>query len=55
MASAARAKLFDGKFLGLALLVLGRDIVAPFTAVALEADKISHFHSPLHVSSDYPR
>jgi hypothetical protein len=55
MASAARAKLFDGKFLGLALLVLGRDIVAPFTAIALKADKISHFHSPLHVSSDYPR
>jgi hypothetical protein len=47
MASAARAELLDGKFFGLAFLVLGGDIVAPFTAIALQSDNISHFHSPL--------
>ena len=47
MASAARAEFFDGKLFSLALLVFTGDVVAPFAAVALEADKIPHFHSPV--------
>jgi hypothetical protein len=47
MAPATWAKLLDGELFGLALLILGRDIIAPFTPVALEPDKISHFSSPL--------
>ena len=47
MASAARAKLLDGEFFGLAFLILGCDIITPFTPVALEPDKIPHFYSPV--------
>jgi hypothetical protein len=43
MASAAWAKLLDGEFFGLALLILGRDIVTPFTPIALEPNKIPHY------------
>ena len=46
VASAARAKLLNGKLFGLALFVLGRHIIAPFTAVALQSYKVSHFSSP---------
>jgi hypothetical protein len=46
VASAARAKFLDGKFLSLALFVLGGDIVAPFATIALQPNKISHFSSP---------
>ena len=46
MASAAWTKLFNGEFLGLALLVLAGDIVAPFAAITLKPDKIPHFLSP---------
>ena len=35
MASAARAKLLDGEFFGLPLLIFAGDVVAPLTAVAL--------------------
>jgi hypothetical protein len=35
MTPAARAKLFNGKLFSLALFVLGRHVIAPFTPVAL--------------------
>jgi hypothetical protein len=46
MASAAWAKLLDGKLFGLALLVLTGHIVATFASVALKSDKISHLTHP---------
>ena len=47
MASTARAKLLNGEFFSLTLLILGRDVIAPFAPVALQPNKISHFHSPV--------
>src|SRR5260370_39228107 len=46
MASTAWAKLLNGKFLGLALLVFTGDIVAPFAPITLKPYKIPHFCSP---------
>ena len=54
MTSTAWAKLLNGKFLGLALLVFTGDIVAPFAAVALKPNKISHFRSPWDRYSNCP-
>ena len=47
MASTARAKLLNGKFLGLALLVFTSDVIAPFAAIALKPNKIPHCPSPV--------
>jgi hypothetical protein len=46
MGPAARAELFDGELFRLTLLVFGRRVIAPFTAVALKTDQISHFSHP---------
>jgi len=47
MASAARAKFLNRELLTLALFVFAGNVVAPFAAVALETDKISHLYSPM--------
>jgi hypothetical protein len=47
MASAAWAKLFNGKFFSLTLFVFTGYVIAPFAAIALKPNKISHVNYPL--------
>src|SRR5258708_17294979 len=54
MAAAARTKLLDRELLGLPLLVLRGRIVAPFAAVALQPDQVSHRIILASSSSDAP-
>jgi hypothetical protein len=42
MGTAARTEFLDREFLGLALFVPARGVVAPLTAVARKSDKVSH-------------
>jgi hypothetical protein len=47
MAAATWTKLLDGKLVGLTLFVFAGYIIAPFAAIALKPNKISHIQLPL--------